>query len=129
MEEIIMTLLKIVIMIIVPVATSVLTYFSKKYLNILIDRVAKDETALALKQGVNLIVDSVNYIQQTYVDVLKKEDKFTLEAQEEALQAAKNRAIELMNDDITTAIKSNYGNIDTYVITIIESIINSRKTN
>ena len=62
-------------------------------------------------------------MQQTYVDTLKKEDKFSAEAQAEALEAAKNRAIELMNTDIQSAIESSYGNLDTYVTTIIESII------
>lgn len=123
MMEVLMVLLKIVIMIVVPVATSILTYFFKTYVEQLIDKNVKGETAEALKRGVDIITDSVNYVQQTYVDTLKKEDKFTLEAQEKALQDAKNRAIELMNSDITTAIENSYGDLDTYVTTIIESII------
>ena len=121
--EILMVLLKLVIMIVVPVATTVLTYLIKKYVEELIDKNVKGETAEALKQGLDIITDSVNYVQQTYVDTLKKEDKFTAEAQAEALEAAKNRAIELMNTDIQSAIESSYGNLDTYVTTIIESII------
>lgn len=125
--EVLMVLLKLIIMIVVPVATSVLTYFFKTYVEQLIDKNVKGETAEALKRGVDIITDSVNYVQQTYVDTLKKEDKFTPEAQEKALQAAKDRAIELMNGDITTAIENSYGNLDTYVTTIIESIIAQNK--
>ena len=125
--EVLMVLLKLIIMLVVPVATSVLTYFFKTYVEQLIDKNVKGETAEALKRGVDIITDSVNYVQQTYVDTLKKEDKFTLEAQEKALQAAKDRAIELMNGDITTAIENSYGNLDTYVTTIIESIIAQNK--
>lgn len=125
--EVLMVLLKLIIMIVVPVATSVLTYFFKTYVEQLIDKNVKGETAEALKRGVDIITDSVNYVQQTYVDTLKKENKFTPEAQEEALQAAKDRAIELMNGDITTAIENSYGNLDTYVTTIIESIIAQNK--
>lgn len=125
--EVLMVLLKLIIMIVVPVATSVLTYFFKTYVEQLIDKNVKGETAEALKRGVEIITDSVNYVQQTYVDTLKKEDKFTAEAQAEALQAAKDRAIELMNGDITTAIENSYGNLDTYVTTIIESIIAQNK--
>lgn len=125
--EVLMVLLKLIIMIVVPVATSVLTYFFKTYVEQLIDKNVKGETAEALKRGVDIITDSVNYVQQTYVDTLKKEDKFTLETQEKALQAAKDRAIELMNGDITTAIENSYGNLDTYVTTIIESIIAQNK--
>lgn len=125
--EVLMVLLKLIIMIVVPVATSVLTYFFKTYVEQLIDKNVKGETAEALKRGVDIITDSVNYVQQTYVDTLKKEDKFTPEAQEKALQAAKDRAIELMNGDITTAIENSYGNLDIYVTTIIESIIAQNK--
>lgn len=121
--EILMVLLKLVIMIVVPVATSVLTYLFKKYVEELINKNVQGETAEALKRGLDIITDSVNYVQQTYVDTLKKEDKFSAEAQAEALEAAKNRAIELMNTDIQSAIESSYGNLDTYVTTIIESII------
>ena len=125
--EVLMVLLKLIIMIVVPVATSVLTYFFKTYVEQLIDKNVKGETAEALKRGADIITDSVNYVQQTYVDALKKEDKFTPEAQEKALQAAKDRAIELMNGDITIAIENSYGNLDTYVTTIIESIIAQNK--
>ena len=121
--EILMVLLKLVIMIVVPVATTVLTYLLKTYVEGLINKNVQGETAEALKRGLDIITDSVNYVQQTYVDTLKKENKFSAEAQAEALEAAKNRAIELMNTDIQSAIESSYGNLDTYVTTIIESII------
>lgn len=121
--EILMVLLKLVIMIVVPVATTVLTYLLKTYVEELINKNVQGETAEALKCGLDIITDSVNYVQQTYVDTLKKENKFSAEAQAEALEAAKNRAIELMNTDIQSAIESSYGNLDTYVTTIIESII------
>lgn len=121
--EILMVLLKLVIMIVVPVATTVLTYLLKTYVEELINKNVQGETAEALKRGLDIITDSVNYVQQTYVDTLKKENKFSAEAQAEALEAAKNRAIELMNTDIQSAIENSYGNLDTYVTTIIESII------
>lgn len=123
MEEILATILKLVIMVVVPVATSVLTYFFKLYVEELINKNVQGETAEALKKGLDIITDSVNYVQQTYVDSLKKEEKFTAEAQSKALKAAKDRAIELMNGNIQSAIEESYGNLDTYVVTIIESLI------
>ena len=125
--EIVMCVLKIIIMIIVPVATSVLTYLAKRYLTKKIDEVAAGETAVWLKQGVEIIASSVDYVQQTYVDTLKKQDSFTAESQAIALDAAKNRAIDLMNNDIQKAITNSYGDLDTYVTTIIESVIAKTK--
>ena len=122
-----MVFLKLVIMVVVPVATSVLTFLLKIYLEELINKNVQNETADALKKGLNIILDSVNYVQQTYVDNLKKEDKFTAEAQSKALQSAKQRAIELMNTDVQSAIEASYGNLDTYVTTVIESLIKKNK--
>ena len=72
-------------------------------------------------------MDSVNYVQQTYVDSLKQQEKFTAEAQKEAFELAKKRAIELMNQHTQDAIIHIYGNLDTYIDTMIESIINQNK--
>ena len=125
--EFLMELLKIVIMIVVPVATSLLTYYAQKYFNQLIDDNVNDELEATLTKGFQILMDSVNYVQQTYVDSLKKQDKFTVEAQKEAFELAKKRAIELMNQHTQDAIIHIYGNLDTYIDTMIESIINQNK--
>ena len=125
--EFLMELLKIVIMIVVPVATSVLTYYAQKYFNQLIDENVSDEMEAILTKGFQILMDSVNYVQQTYVDSLKQQDKFTAEAQKEAFELAKKRAIELMNQHTQDAIIHIYGNLDTYIDTMIESIINQNK--
>ena len=125
--DVLMVALKIIIMIIVPVATSIITYFGKKCADALISRIDNTNTQEALNSAVGLIINSVNCIQQTYVDNLKKADKFTPEAQMEALDMAKQKAIELMNTTMIDAITKNYGDIDQYVSTIIESIIANNK--
>lgn len=125
--EFLMELLKIVIMIVVPVATSIITYYAQKYFNQLIDENVSDEMEATLTKGFQILMDSVNYVQQTYVDSLKKQDKFTAEAQKEAFELAKKRAIELMNQHTQDAIIHIYGNLDTYIDTMIESIINQNK--
>ena len=125
--ELLMELLKIIIMIVVPEATSVLTYYAQKYFNQLIDENVSDEMEATLTKGFQILMDSVNYVQQTYVDSLKNQEKFTAEAQKEAFELAKKRAIEIMNQhtqDVNTHI---YGNIDIYIDTMIESNINQNK--
>ena len=125
--EFLMELLKIVIMIVIPVATSVLTYYAQKYFNQLIDENINDELEATLTKGFQILMDSVNYVQQTYVDSLKNQEKFTAEAQKEAFELAKKRAIELMNQHTQDVITHIYGNLDTYIDTMIESIINQNK--
>ena len=125
--DFLLQVLKIVIMILIPVATSVLTYYIKLYVGNLIKQNTQGEIAEILDQGLQVIMDSVNYVQQTYVDTLKKHDKFTEEAHMEAFNAAKERAIELMNEEMKKVIVDAYGNLDLYVDTMIESIINQNK--
>lgn len=125
--DFLLQVLKIVIMILIPVATSVLTYYIKLYVGNLIKQNTQGEIADILDQGLQIIIDSVNYVQQTYVDTLKKHDKFTEEAHMEAFNAAKKRAVELMNEEMKNVIVGAYGNLDLYVETMIESIINQSK--
>ena len=127
MEDLLLTLLKVILMAAVPVITSALTYILKRYVDAWIDKNTQEDTAKKLKAGVDIIVDSVNAVQQTYVDQLKKEDKFTKENQIAALAKAKNQAIQLMNTDIQNAIVNNYGNLNAFVETEIESIIRKNK--
>lgn len=60
---------------------------------------------------------------QTYVDALKKEGNFNKDVQLTALTKAKNIAISQMNDELKKFIKENYGNVDNWLITQIETTI------
>lgn len=118
--EVFLMILQAIISIIIPVAISVLTYFTKKYVDEKIDNEQ-------LKKAVDIITTAVNSVQQTYVDDLKKNGDFTLEAQKEALIKAKDEALNLMNEKVTSAIQNNYGDIESYIITTIEGIIGKQK--
>ena len=72
-------------------------------------------------------MSSVQTITQTYVDSLKKEGAFTEEAQKEAF----NKCLALIKSQLTPElleyIKNNFGDMETYLKTQIESMINSLK--
>lgn len=118
--ELLLMILQSVLSIVIPIAISVLTYFIKKYIDEKIDNEQ-------LKKAVDIITTAVNSVQQTYVDDLKKNGDFTFEAQEKALKKATNEALNLMNDKITDTIQNNYGDVEQYVIMVIESIIGKKK--
>lgn len=122
-QEIIMLVLKIIIIIFVPAITSIITFYFKKYIDLIIDKHFSNQEAENLKKATDIIVDSVNYVQQSQVDSLKKSNLFDTKAQEEAFEVAKSRALNLMNDKIKEDINKNYGNVDTFIQTMKESII------
>ena len=69
----------------------------------------------------------VQEVYQTYVETLKKEGKFDKEAQEKALHNCLTTLKSQLKNEIWEYIKNNFGDIDTYLISLIESIIFSLK--
>lgn len=60
---------------------------------------------------------------QTYVESIKGTDLWTKEAQEHALQLALAAAKEQLQSSTSKYIAENYGDLDTYLIGLIESIL------
>lgn len=75
----------------------------------------------------DVIENAVHTVSQTYVDSLKASGKFTKEAQAEA----KNQAIEittaLLTDEKKDAIVALYGDLNTYINSMIESYVHQNK--
>lgn len=69
----------------------------------------------------------VREVYQTYVETLKKEGKFDKEAQEKALNNCLSTLKAQLKNEIWEYIKNNFGDIDTYLTSLIESIIFSLK--
>jgi|LSQX01.2.fsa_nt_gb hypothetical protein len=74
-----------------------------------------------------LVNDVVLYVSQTYVDALKKENAFTREKQIEALQMAFDRARSMIDERSKTVIESVFGDISTYLYTLIEARVRLQK--
>lgn len=127
MKEFLMELLQIFLTIFIPVITSVLTVFVKKWVDKYIEKVSNDGIKELILEGTDIILDAVDYTQQTYVESLKSTQSFDITAQKEALNIAKDRAFTLMSRDIINAIENRYGEINTYIETVIESAIAQSK--
>lgn len=127
MKEFLMELLQILLTIFIPVITSVLTVFVKKWVDKYIEKVSNDGIKELILEGTDIILDAVDYTQQTYVESLKSTQSFDITAQKEALNIAKDRAFTLMSRDIINAIENRYGEINTYIETVIESAIAQSK--
>ena len=119
--------LQVLIAIAIPVITTILTALARKTLEHQIQKIEDEKTRRLLLEGTSLILDSVNYVQQTYVDNLKSAGKFDAAAQQHALEAAKTRALDLMQDDVYKVLNNQYKNINNYMDTIIESAIAKKK--
>lgn len=121
------TALQCFIAIMIPVVTTILTKLINKALDYQIQKIQNEKLRQLLSEGNDLILNSVRYVQQTYVDDLKASDLFDSEAQNHALTAAKTRALDLMRNEVYVALDKQYSDVDSYIDTIIESAIAKKK--
>ena len=75
----------------------------------------------------NTITNCVIATNQTYVEALKKEGKFDLEAQQKAFKLTYNAVISILNEEAKNYIQTIYGDINLYITNLIEAEVNSNK--
>lgn len=73
------------------------------------------------------VVDCVIATNQTYVDSLKKSGSFDEAAQKEAFNRTMNAVLAILGDDAKDYIQQATGDLNTYLIQLIESEVNKHK--
>lgn len=91
----------------------VMAYFVSNHARVLTVGTKYEQAAVAVS-------DAVLIVAQTYVDELKKQGDFDLEAQEIARNKAVLYATDLMSDGLKKYIEKNYGDIDKWILNQIE---------
>ena len=87
------------------------------------DKLKDKKSRKYANEALNIVVSCVKATYQTYVEAIKGTDAWTKEAQEKALKLALESAKSQLNDDVTKYITENYGDVDAYVISLIESVL------
>lgn len=73
------------------------------------------------------ITDCVIATNQTYVESLKQQGKFDLEAQKEAFNLTCTAVMEILSDDAKEYLTNAFGDLEEYIIQKIEAEVNSNK--
>lgn len=80
---------------------------------------------------VNMLSDTITSCviatNQTYVEALKKENAFTVEAQKEAFELTYNSIMAILTDDAKFYLTELYGDLTAYITAKIESEVNISK--
>lgn len=98
------------------------------YLTKLLSQKIKDKNlANWLTQITEIVLNAVKVTYQVYVEALKDKNMFDAEAQKEALERAYKMILSQLTDDAKNFIKENYGDIETWIKTQIESAIYTLK--
>lgn len=77
----------------------------------------------------DIIYQAVICTTQTYVDALKAEGKFDAEAQAKAFEMTKDTVMVLLAEDAILFLADMYGDVDLWLKTKIEQIVNDTKMN
>lgn len=73
------------------------------------------------------IVDCVIATNQTYVESLKKQGKFDLDAQKVAFEMTYNAVINVLSNEAKDYLASIYGDLSAYITNMIEAEVNRNK--
>lgn len=73
------------------------------------------------------ITDCVSATTQTYVDTLKAEGKFDVEAQKIALDKTLNAVLDILSDDAKEYLANIYGDVNIFILNKIEAQVKEQK--
>lgn len=109
----------------------VLTMFIVKFIQKKTEELnSKNENELMNKYLTMLsdtIVDCVIATNQTYVESLKKQGKFDLDAQKVAFEMTYNAVINVLSNEAKDYLASIYGDLSAYITNMIEAEVNRNK--
>ena len=86
-----------------------------------------DRLNVVIDQVQSVVTTIVQSINQTFVDSLKESGEFTKESATHAKNMALTKAGELMTEEAISVINQVYGNVDEYLETLVEQIVNELK--
>lgn len=122
---------EIVVNVIAVVVTSVViplvTLLGAKLTQLINGKIKDDETKKVIEEINRIVSTNVSFVFQTYVENLKKKDKFDDKAQSYALRYAQEKILNDLGDIAKEHILEHYGDINGWIITQIESTIYEMK--
>ena len=125
MNEIFISIISVVV---TTVVLPLITIGGTKLIQLINQKIKDDRTRTILTGLTTIVERAVRSVTQTYVDTLKKNGKFDQEAQLVALSLAKDEVLRELNTETRIFIETNYGSINDFVTTQIESTINLIKS-
>lgn len=127
MNEFLPTLLQAVIIAAVPICVGAIIKGIQAGAKYLASKTENEAAKKYLEDVADAVSTAVTYTSQTYVDALKKSDKFTKENQEAALQMAVDKAATLMTAEARAFLEKAYGDLNAYLVSRIEAEVRVQK--
>lgn len=108
-----------------------LTAFVVKYLNAKSQEVSKNINNATAEKYIEMINNTITKCviatNQTYVNSLKEQGKFDVEAQKKAFKQTYEAVISILSEDAKQYIKETTNDLNTYLTQLIEAEVNKRR--
>lgn len=109
----------------------IFTAYLVQYINVKRDALIKQNDSVLATKYINMlsktITDCVIATNQTYVDSLKAQGKFDVEAQKQAFNMTLNSVLNILNDETKEYLIEIYGDLNEYITKQIEAAVNKNK--
>lgn len=125
--EIIYKIFEVAVIPILAAATMYLVDLIKVKKQELLEKTKNETTKKYIEMLDKTIVECVLATNQTYVEALKKQGSFDVEAQKKAFQLTYDAVMSILVDDAYEYLNEVIKDLDTYVITMIESQVGIQK--
>ena len=110
---------------------SVLTAFFVKWVNVKSNEIKVNIDDATLVKYIDMlnstIADCVIATNQTYVEALKQQGKFDIEAQKTAFQMTSKAVLDILSDDAKEYLTAAVGDLNVYITKKIEAEVNLNK--
>ena len=125
--EVLKQIFELVIFPVIAIGGVYLTYFISVKIKELKQKVSNDTANKYLDMLNDTIYSAVMATTQTYVDSLKSNGKFDLEAQKTAFKMTYEAVMKVLTADAVKYITECVGDLETYVTNKIETTVNMTK--
>ncbi len=116
-------LINIISVLVTAVILPLISFAGTKLISWLNAKVKDENAKMQLAVATTIVKNAVLTVFQTYVDSLKASGTFNAQAQNTALLKAKEIALSQMTAEVKEYIIKNYGDIENWLTTQIESTI------
>jgi len=128
LNELLMTLIQAVIIPAIPILVGYLVKLLKAKAEQTTVKINNELVRQYLQEAIDAVLQAVTYTSQTYVDSLKKQDRFDADAQKVAFATAKEVALALFTEEAKKMIAELYGDLNVWLDTKIEQTVKEQKT-
>lgn len=102
---------------------SMLTFGITKLIAWVNRKIGNEKVANAIERIGQIVLVAVETTNQQFVDGLKKEGKFNLEAQKQALELTLKNVKVLLTDELKNTLNEIFGDTEAYLIMLIEQTV------